>query len=207
MPEGWLPTVVEFTITGDGLDIAYSPAAVTEVFSYLYIGGSASAGGTAPATAAPTTAAPPTATPAPTSTPTPEVTKAERTARLIHERINAEREERGLRPLKRRAELDAVAMYHSEGMAENDYFAHTSPDGESVRDRYARFGVACSGGENIFRLTSTFGASPEGVADQAVESWMNSEGHRENILRPQYFVEGLGVVFDGDTVYVTQNFC
>lgn len=149
------------------------------------------------------------AAPTPTATPdlTEELSAAERAEKLIHEKINDRREANGLSELGRHDRLDRLAEYHSEDMAERDYFAHTSPDGETMSDRYDRFGIVCPGGENIFKMTSMLSASPESVAEDAVESWMDSEGHRENILRSRFQYEGLSVVFDGDTVYVTQNFC
>ncbi len=142
--------------------------------------------------------------------------------REIHRQVNEERRRRGLDPLAFDPELREVARYHSADMAENGYVAHTSPDGETVADRYDRFGYDCrvsldeggysTGGENLYR-TAYAGQtlSRDELADRAVDGWLSSPGHRENLLRDDWKREGIGVVVDveGDVVqvYVTQNFC
>lgn len=137
----------------------------------------------------------------------PATTRARRTARMVHRLVNQERERAGLAPLDWNARLAAVAEYHSEDMDEREYFSHTGPDGERLSDRYRRFGVNCSGGENIYSRTAAAGETPETVSEAAVESWMDSPGHRENVLHRRYSEEGIGVAFDGGTAYVTQDFC
>ncbi|MCU4718376.1 CAP domain-containing protein [Halapricum hydrolyticum] len=153
--------------------------------------------------------------------------------REIHREINERRGEHGLRPLEWDTELRDIARYHSEDMAQNGYFAHEAPDGETLEDRYQRFnyncrietadGIITSGGENI---AYTFAGSDvereDGsvvdhdydetqIAEGLVSQWMNSPGHRENILRPYWQAEGIGVYIADDNgktkVYATQNFC
>jgi uncharacterized protein YkwD len=142
--------------------------------------------------------------------------------REIHSQVNEERRRRGLDPLEFDPELREIARYHSADMAENGYVGHTSPDGETVADRYDRFGYDCrvsladggysTGGENLYR-TAYAGQtlSRTELADRAVDGWLSSPGHRENLLRDDWGREGVGVVVDveGDVVrvYVTQNFC
>jgi uncharacterized protein YkwD len=139
----------------------------------------------------------------------------------IHEEVNDRRTAAGLSPLNYQDQLAAAAEYHSEDMAESEYFAHTSPSGETFGDRYQDFGINCAGGENIAytfwreRAETDRGIvyhdSEQDVAVGLVNSWMNSTGHRENILRDQFTAEGIGVYvaeIDGETrVYATQNFC
>lgn len=157
----------------------------------------------------------------------PSPTASESTAfereveRAVHERVNEERTSRGLEPIAFDDRLAEIARYHSQDMAENDYFAHTAPDGETMGDRYDAFSYDCrvpagttflTGGENIFRVTYRgSAASAETVADQAVTGWLNSPPHRENLLRPAWRNEGIGVDAvreDGEVhIYVTQNFC
>lgn len=156
-----------------------------------------------------------------TPTPTP-VPREEKLEAAIHERINNKRAERGLSKLDYRVRLEKVAELHSKDMAEKGYFSHTSPDGKTMSDRYDEVGYACrvetgenrylTGAENIFKFEySGLGYSVSELADRAVEGWMNSKGHRENILTPEWENEGIGVEIvnqNGDTViYVTQNFC
>ena len=153
------------------------------------------------------------------------------TERYIHQYINEERTERGLEPLAFDTELREVARYYSGRMAREDFFAHTAPDGDTLADRYDRFGYDCrvaigdgrvaTGGEN---LAYTFYDAPvrtdSGVevydserelARGIVDGWMNSTGHRENLLRPYWEGEGIGVyAIEGEgrlRVYATQHFC
>lgn len=150
---------------------------------------------------------------------------------LIHERVNEVRRTRGLEPLTYNRTLRDAARFHSRDMALNDYFAHESPEGGTFQDRYFRVGFECrvetsesryaTGGENILFTfyqervrtengTAYYGSMPE-LADGVVTSWMASEGHRENLLRPYWQQEAIGVYVeetaDGTKVYVTQNFC
>ncbi|WP_439026350.1 CAP domain-containing protein [Haloarchaeobius sp. DT45] len=141
---------------------------------------------------------------------------------LVHEAVNDRRATRGLSPLGDDPALAEIARYHSRDMAQNDYFAHTAPDGETVGDRYDAFGYDChirtgsltyaNGGENIY-YTSFVGTAytEHELAERAVDGWMDSPSHRENLLRPYWNDEGIGVWVlqeGGRThVYVTQNFC
>lgn len=131
---------------------------------------------------------------------------------LIHERVNQRRQRHGLGNLSWRAELATVARYHSTDMANESYFAHTSPSGESLADRYAAFGIECAGGENLGYVRYTGGGYDDAeLAERVVAGWMDSPGHRENLLRPRFDEEGIGVEIverGGYThVYVTQNLC
>jgi|GEM_PF-2374929 len=142
--------------------------------------------------------------------------------RDIHYYVNQEREDRGLEPLAYDTDLRDIARYHSQDMVDQDYFAHDSPDGETVEDRYERFGIACSGGENIaYTYADQDLQTDSGTVDHdnnetriargIVRQWMNSKGHRENILRPRYQREGIGIIINedekGTQVMATQNFC
>jgi uncharacterized protein YkwD len=131
-----------------------------------------------------------------------------RVERLVAEGVNDRRVERGLDPLAYDESLATVAASHSRDMHERDYFAHEAPDGAGVDDRYARFGIDCNGGENIYLTRAGGLAATEGMlADHVVREWMNSEGHREAILRDRYTSQGIGIVVADGAVYATQNFC
>lgn len=149
----------------------------------------------------------------------------------IHEQINEVRDRRGLTRLRFDTALRAPARYHSQDMAANDYFAHESPSGGTVQDRYDRFNYECrvsmgglryaTGGENIARTWyresvrtdngTVYYDSIDGLAEGIVRQWMNSPGHRKNILREFWQTEAIGVAVvevDGKVaVYATQNFC
>jgi uncharacterized protein YkwD len=147
--------------------------------------------------------------------------KRERIENLIHEKVNERREANGLDPLPKDDLLRDIARSHSQEMAQQDYFAHESPSGETYEDRYDQFGYNCrvstgdgryaTGGENIWMLTTSTDPSAEIVASNAVQGWMESRGHRVNIMRPYWDDMGIGVyVIDtgsGVEIYVTQNFC
>lgn len=111
--------------------------------------------------------------------------------------VNEIRVQNGLKALTYDWELSRVARYKSQDMKDNRYFAHTSPvygaPGEMVRS----FGISYkSVGENIARGYRT----PQAVVD----GWMNSSGHRANILNARYTRIGVGYVPDGH--YWTQLF-
>lgn len=126
----------------------------------------------------------------------------------VHKATNRCRRDHGIDILSYSDHLSAIALRHSRDMAARDYFDHDSPEGASAADRYRRFGHDDrSVGENIaFReVVPTAGAMS--VAEGVVEGWMDSPGHRENILRERFEAEGIGAFCDPDgTVFVTQNF-
>jgi uncharacterized protein YkwD len=120
----------------------------------------------------------------------------------IRRRINPIREDEGLEPLAANDELAQVARAYSCRMAEEDFFAHVSPDGDDAADRVTAAGLDYSWvGENIARTTNI----PDPI-DTTIEGWMESEGHRENILKPDYSQTGVGVCQAGDTYLYTQLF-
>lgn len=140
----------------------------------------------------------------------------------IHREINEKRTNNSMRELAYREDLQGVARGHSEDMAERGYFAHQSPDGQDIADRYAAANINCpTKGENIaqswYKTTVRTSSGTERyntideLATAIVNQWMNSPGHRENILRGQFNSEGIGVraveTDEGLKVYVTQNFC
>lgn len=110
---------------------------------------------------------------------------------------NIEREKHGLHPLKMDKKLGEVARKKSVDMMENNYFSHESPTYGSPFDMMVTFGVTYySAGENIARGQTT--------PKEVVQAWMDSEGHKENILYPDYTHIGVGFVQDGN--YWTQEF-
>ena len=112
---------------------------------------------------------------------------------------NAERTQAGLQPLKLNSPLINAAQDHSDDMAEDDFFSHTGVDGSSVGDRVQESGYQYSTvGENI--------AAGQRTAAEVVEAWMNSPGHRANILNPDFTEIGVGYAFlETDTGSVNYN--
>lgn len=100
--------------------------------------------------------------------------------------VNLERTKRSLKPLSMNSELSRLARMKSKDMSDKGYFSHTSPTYGSPFDMMKQFGVSYrSAGENIAQGYS----SPESV----VTGWMNSPGHRKNILSPNFTDIGVGL--------------
>jgi uncharacterized protein YkwD len=120
---------------------------------------------------------------------------------------NVERSGEGLEPLAEDSALVIVARRHSEDMAERDFFAHENPDGEQPWDRFTRYSDRqfLFYAENIF-MGSGFEGSVEGGAATIVEAWMESPGHRANILAEEPTHLGCGVSLESGVLHATQNF-
>lgn len=126
----------------------------------------------------------------------------------IEEQTNEERTAAGLQPAEHDADLAAVAREHSRDMRDRGFVDHTNPDGEDPADRVAAAGFECLPGENIYQAPrGGLATSERALADHVVRSWLNSEGHRETLLRYRYDRQGVGVAVGEDAVYVTQVFC
>jgi uncharacterized protein YkwD len=148
----------------------------------------------------------------------------------IHDLINRERTAAKLKPLQFDERLVRIARSHSEDMARRRFFSHVNPDGQDPTARGERAGYVCKKvagrytteglAENIFQgnLYSRIRISAnqksydwntsEELANQTVRGWMNSPGHRRNILEKNYTHEGIGIGISNDNkVYVTQLFC
>ncbi|MBM7663995.1 putative YkwD family protein [Solibacillus kalamii] len=110
---------------------------------------------------------------------------------------NAERAKEGLKPLEMHSPLMEVAQAKSEDMAKNNYFSHTSPTYGSPFDQIKSAGISYrSAGENI--------AQGQRTPQQVVQAWMESPGHRQNIMNANYTHIGVGFVENG--YYWTQQF-
>ena len=111
--------------------------------------------------------------------------------------VNDIRKQNGLNPLAANWELSRVARYKSQDMVDNRYFAHNSPTYGTPFEMMRAFGLSFrTAGENI-----AYGyATPQKVVD----GWMNSSGHRANILNASYKQIGVGYVAKGN--YWTQMF-
>lgn len=111
--------------------------------------------------------------------------------------VNEQRAANGLNPLTLSTELSNVARTKSQDMHDHHYFAHESPTYGSPFDMLSSFGISYrAAGENIAMGYAT----PEAV----MNAWMNSSGHRANILNASYTQIGVGYVADGN--YWTQEF-
>ncbi|ESU30188.1 hypothetical protein G3A_23335 [Bacillus sp. 17376] len=115
----------------------------------------------------------------------------------VVELTNQERAKNGLKPLALDTELSKVAREKSRDMQSKGYFSHTSPTYGSPFDMMKKFGISYrSAGENI--------AMGQRTPEEVVKAWMNSSGHRANILNSSYTHIGVGHVATGN--YWTQMF-
>jgi uncharacterized protein YkwD len=104
--------------------------------------------------------------------------------------VNRERAAQGLAALAASGALEQAAQRQSTDMGERKFFAHVNPDGAAPRDRILAAGYPAdrATGENLYA-----GAEADATPAAAVNGWMNSPGHRENILRPAWTETGIGI--------------
>lgn len=137
------------------------------------------------------------ATPPTTSTPSTTTSDVNAFEQEVVKLTNAERTKAGLSPLQTDAKLMAAAREKSQDMQTNKYFSHTSPTFGSPFDRMKALGIAYKGaGENI--------AQGQRSPQEVVQAWMESPGHRANILNGKFTHIGVGYVKTGN--YWTQQF-
>lgn len=105
--------------------------------------------------------------------------------------LNVERRRHHLAPLRRQSRLQRAAARYSHAMVAETFFAHVGPDGSTVQTRLAAAGYGgwWTIGENI-----AWGAGTLSSPAQIVDSWMNSPGHRANILNGSFTHLGIGAV-------------
>ena len=118
--------------------------------------------------------------------------------------LNERRANNGVRKLRHNQRLAKAARAHAADMVRRDYFAHTAPGGVSfvdriMRQRYVEPGQGWTLGENL-----AWGSYQLATPKSIVRSWMNSPGHRANILNGRFREIGIGVV-DGAPVRGTEN--
>lgn len=123
--------------------------------------------------------------------------------------VNQARDEAGLQPLEAGAALNEAALAHARDMLQRNFYSHVSPDGETARERY----LAAGGGrwrlvaENIAHCRGCGMPPTVETVDTLHDLWMESPGHRENILRRGLDRFGFGLVgTPEDGVYAVQTF-
>jgi uncharacterized YkwD family protein len=114
--------------------------------------------------------------------------------------VNVERAKVGLKPLSENVKLSKVARIKSQDMINKKYFSHYSPTYGSPFDMMKKFGIRFrAAGENI--------AMGQKTPKEVMNAWMNSAGHRRNILNPNFTQIGVGVAKDSKgRLYWTQMF-
>jgi uncharacterized protein YkwD len=125
------------------------------------------------------------------------------------ELVNQSRKEANLPPLVPDEKLNRMAQAYAQDMLKRNFFAHVSPDGGTPGDRFKKVGgsrwVLVT--ENIFMVTETRPPITDAILKHVQEGWMNSPGHRANILHPGLTHFGYGIVTDDKgELYAVQNF-
>ena len=156
----------------------------------------------------------------------------QRIQKLVHQKVNEKRREHGLNLYSYDRDLERLALLHSEDMASKGFFAHVNQEGESPSDRALRLKIPTERiegnltyrgvGENLFmssmkqsiayyielgvKKQTTHWHTDESIAESIVMGWMNSPGHRKNMLTPRYREEGIGIfITDTLKIYATQE--
>ncbi|MEP7762696.1 CAP domain-containing protein [Sanguibacter sp. 25GB23B1] len=142
-----------------------------------------------PEPAAPAQPAAPAPQPAPAA-PSPAAGMSAESAEVLR-LVNVQRLQAGCAELRPDARLTAAAQLHSEDMSANNYMSHTSLDGRSAADRATAQGYTSFSGENV--------AKGYRSAAAVMDGWMNSPGHRANILSCSSVAIGVGVSGDAWT--------
>jgi len=125
-----------------------------------------------------------------------------RLERIAHAGVNEARREAGQPPLRLSQELSRVARAHSEAMAEGGFFDHTDRSGREPADRVRIAGIAYRAVAENIQFNNDVDPAPV-----AVREWLESPGHRENIMTARFELTGMGVaVDDSGGVYFTQLF-
>ena len=112
-------------------------------------------------------------------------------AETVLSAVNAARAKAGCQPLRMNARLTAAAKAHARAMAEQNFFGHAGKDGSKFSSRIKRQGYSYrTAAENI--------AAGHRTATQAVQGWLNSAGHRRNMLNCRMTETGIAVVYQAD---------
>lgn len=123
--------------------------------------------------------------------------------------VNRDRQLNGLPALIEDPLLSQAAQQHSQDMLTRHYYAHITPEGKTPTDRLAQIGGKGGVGENIVQQTGALGISLNyGLLERFQKGWMYSNGHRQNLLKPDYTRFGYGIVVDplSGQAYAAQEF-
>jgi uncharacterized protein YkwD len=147
-----------------------------------------------------TTAAPVTTTSAPDSGTVSQIESE------VLRLTNAARADNGLAPLTSDTALANIARAHSVDMLTHNYFSHPDLTGCDGACRMTNAGYSWQAmGENI-HMMSGYHLSVTDTAQKIVTDWMNSPGHRANILNSSFTHAGIGIAMEGDTIYTTADY-
>ena len=123
----------------------------------------------------------------------------------IFNKVNEERIKAGVAPLTYNTTMEKYARIKSQDMGDNNYFSHEDLRGNLITTQMKNDGVTYRAwGENIAYIGGV--SDPSALAEKFMTNWMNSSGHRANILSSNFSSIGVGVYKIGNKVYATQEF-
>ena len=123
----------------------------------------------------------------------------------IFNKVNEERAKAGVPALTYNNTMQKYARIKSQDMGDNNYFSHEDLNGNLITTKMKNDGVSYRAwGENIAYIGGVSDANA--LANQFMTNWMNSSGHRANILSTNFSSIGVGVYKIGNKVYATQEF-
>lgn len=123
----------------------------------------------------------------------------------IYQKVNEERSNAGVAQLSYNSTMEKYARIKSQDMGDNNYFSHEDLNGNLITVKMKADGVSYRAwGENIAYIGGV--SDPNALAEQFMKNWMNSSGHRANILSTNFESMGVGVYKVGNRVYATQEF-
>ncbi len=126
---------------------------------------------------------------------------------LIFDKVNQERAKENVPSLENNQTMNQYARTKSQDMGDRNYFSHENPEGDLMNAFMQQDGVYYQAwGENIAYIGGDTNENLEEVAEQFMSNWMNSSGHRENILSTNFSSIGIGVYRVGNKIYATQEF-
>jgi uncharacterized protein YkwD len=136
------------------------------------------------------------------------ITNPDQVEQMILDLVNAERRKAQAPDLTVEPTLQQIARGHSNDMLARGFFEHVNPDGQAPGDRVAieHRQLIGGAGENIGSLAGMDVSDQKKLAEQIMNMWMKSSGHRENILKPEYTHIGIGVAVKDKEVRATQLF-
>ena len=113
--------------------------------------------------------------------------------------LNAERADAGLPPLTRNGQLDTASQGMSDAMVRDRFFSHETPDGRNLVDRVQPTGYLPSSDKWVLGENLAWGSGGLSTPGAIVNGWMNSPGHKANVLAPDYKDIGIGIVLGSPT--------
>lgn len=135
-------------------------------------------------------------------------------ASKIHTLVNDERNALGLQSVKYDKTLEQASAVFAQKMINDGFFDHKAPDGTTVNSIATDLGYKCfqapyyAVADNLAEGGPYYGQNTnDGIASETVQLWMDSEGHRANILTASHDSVGVGIAFDGGRGYLVLSFC